>query len=394
MRPLVLALFLLIAFATTCAAASPNEIVRMRVTNYHTCDSTIGPYKACDGITASGKRVQVGIAACGPGYRFGTVFEIPDVGLVACYDRGGGVGNNLIDVWMPDGTYLFREGIRWLDVTIRYDIDPRDVLNGMITVEGSANRLAALTGGTGMGKAARAPQVASVASSGSASDNDVATAQVAPQSAAAPAQPVVNAQPAAFASADDSAAVGMLMAPATQVDFAESALGNLAADMLRSQYNVQIGLINSAGLNASLPAGVVRSGQLVGAFGPTQKPITLDLRGDDLKAIVEYSLSQLNQDGGAWLHMSGLRLVYNPAAPVGQRIVRLTRSDTDEPVWENAWYHVALTDSLYLYPGFTPFFERGRGFLTYEPLANMAAKWLANRGAASPHVDGRITVGR
>ncbi len=357
----------------------------MRVTNYHTCDSTIGPYKRCDGITASGKLVQVGIAACGPAYRFGTVFEIPDVGLVACYDRGGGVGNNLIDVWMPDGTYLFREGIRWLDVTVRYDIDPRDVLAGMITVDGSANRLAALTGGTGMGKAASTQP----APADDNANTDVVTAQVAPQSAAS------AAQPAAFAAADDSTVVGMLMAPATQVDFAESALGNLAADMLRSQYNVQIGLINSGGLNASLPQGMLRAGQLVAAFGPTQKPITLDLRGDDLKAVVEYSLSQVNADGGAWLHMSGLRLVYNPAAPAGHRIVQLTRSDTGEPVWENAWYHVALTDDLYLYPGFTPMFERGRGFLSYEPLASMAAKWLANRGAASPHVDGRVvTVGR
>ncbi|MFN8472413.1 MAG: 5'-nucleotidase C-terminal domain-containing protein [Anaerolineae bacterium] len=357
----------------------------MRVTNYHTCDNTIRPFKRCDGITASGLPVQVGVAACGRAYPFGTVFEIPDVGLVACYDRGGGVGNSLIDVWMPDGTSLFREGSRWLDVTVRSDIDPNDVLNGLITVDGSANRLAALTGGTGLGKAASADDTAAA---DAAPDADVTTAQVAPQAAAS------AAQPAPFASADDSTAVGMLMAPATQVDFAESALGNLAADILRSQYQVQIGLINSAGLNASLPAGTVRLGQLVTAFGPTQKPITLDLRGDDLKAIIEYSLSQVNQDSGAWLHMSGLRLTYNPSAPPGQRIVRLTRSDTGEQIWENAWYHIALTDSLYLHPGFTPLFERGRGFLTYEPMASMAAKWLANRGAASPHVDGRVTISR
>lgn len=342
----------------------------MRVTNYHTCDSTIRPYKTCNGVTASGKLVQVGIAACGRAYPFGTVFEIPDVGLVACYDRGGGVGNNLIDVWMPDGAALFREGSRWLDVTIRYDIDPNDVLGGLITVDGGANRLAALAG-----------------------DSAAAVAPAAAPDAPAAAPQVAAGPPAAFAPVDDSTVVGMLMSPATQVDFAESALGNLAADILRSQYNVQIGLINSAGLNASLPSGMVRAGQMTAAFGPTQKPITLDIRGDDLKAIIEYSLSQINQDGGAWLHLSGLRLVYNPAAPAGQRIVRLTRSDTGEPVWENAWYHVALTDSLYMHPGFTPLFERGRGFLTYEPMASMAAKWLTNRGAASPHVDGRIAIG-
>ncbi|MFN8498917.1 MAG: 5'-nucleotidase C-terminal domain-containing protein [Anaerolineae bacterium] len=345
----------------------------MRVTNYHTCDSTIRPYKACNGVTASGKLVQVGVAACGRAYPFGTVFEIPDVGLVACYDRGGGVGNNLIDVWMPDGASLFREGSRWLDVTIRYDVDPSDVLGGGIAVEGSANRLAALAGG------ADGPPQASGAA-------DAVPAAAAPQAPAGP--------PAAFAAADDSTVVGMLMAPATQVDFAESAMGNLAADILRSQYNVQIGLINSAGLNASLPSGAVRAGQLAAAFGPTQKPITLDIRGDDLKAIVEYSLSQIGQDSGAWLHFSGLRLVYNPAAPAGQRVVRLTRADNGEQIWENAWYHVALTDSLYMHPGFTPLFERGRGFLTYEPMASMAAKWLMNRGAASPHVDGRVTVSR
>lgn len=58
------------------------------------------------GVTSSGEDPQMGMAACGPHYAFGAVFEVigedmsryglPQV--VVCMDRGGMVGNGHLDL--------------------------------------------------------------------------------------------------------------------------------------------------------------------------------------------------------------------------------------------------------------------------------------------------------
>ena len=52
------------------------------------------------GITASGVQTRPGIVACGPDYPFGTGFIFPDHSLDICFDRGGKITNNHLDIWM------------------------------------------------------------------------------------------------------------------------------------------------------------------------------------------------------------------------------------------------------------------------------------------------------
>src|SRR5688572_10461877 len=98
MRLFFLAAALFLALAATVSAARPNETRRMLVTAYTSCDASIARVKKCDGITASGKQATWGVAGCGRGFTFGTVFEVPDLGFFACYDRGGGVTNEILDI--------------------------------------------------------------------------------------------------------------------------------------------------------------------------------------------------------------------------------------------------------------------------------------------------------
>lgn len=63
-----------------------------------------------DAITADGSEAQIGLAACGPRYPFGTVFEImvdmSEYGVpqtVECRDRGGAVGHYNLDLVMRTG---------------------------------------------------------------------------------------------------------------------------------------------------------------------------------------------------------------------------------------------------------------------------------------------------
>ncbi len=348
---LILATVVCLSLAATATAAQPNEARRMFVTAYTSCDANISRVKRCDGITASGRVARWGIAACGRAYPFGTVFEVPDLGLFACYDRGGGVTNDLLDIWIPPGRSI--GGARWRMVTIRYDIDPLAVLDGTATS-------AAAPGET---PAAR---------------EDVADLPAPAQEDEAPTLRMADSQP-----------VGTLKSAATRSQGNESSLGNLVADMLRTQYNADVGLIHAGALRANLPTGEVRAGHMLAVVGPDQKPLKLDMRGEQLKRVIEYGLAQ-DPGSEGWLSLSGLRLVYNPNAPEGHRIVELIHTASGQPVWDGQYYHIILTDTLYFADGYTPLFEVGRGLFTYEPLVNMASRWLAQHGVVTPTLEGRV----
>lgn len=322
---LILVALLALAFSSGVSAARPdNEVRNMHVTGYRMCDPSIAAVKACDGHTASGRPVQWGIAACGREFDFGTVFEVPNLGLFACYDRGWGVHNNLLDIFMPDGMGI--GGSRWRDVIIRYDLDGEEVLRDALVSIGE--------------------------------------------------QPGVS-----------PSAPGRVAAPGKAQS--ENMLGYALADGMRQYYNADIALVHNGALQGNLAPDQLTPANVATVLPKSQRGVTLHLRGDVIKQMLETALAQ-DVRTDLWLNVSGLNLVYNPNAPVGKRIVHLTRSDTREPIWENGNYYVALTDGLYLADAYLPFFETGRGMLTFEPAADTVAKWITSKGA--PKVgEGRMT---
>lgn len=81
--------------------------VVMTLTGY--CDqSGLPPY----GITASGTETYWGIVACGPSYPFKTEFDIEDMGIFICQDRGGGITNDRLDLWFPACWEALQFGVR------------------------------------------------------------------------------------------------------------------------------------------------------------------------------------------------------------------------------------------------------------------------------------------
>ena len=420
--------------------------LRMYVTGYTSCDASIRAVKACDGITASGRQAALGTVACGPSYPLGTVFEIVGVGRMTCWDRGGGIKDHMLDVWFPDVQSAIRAGIsaKWMDVIV-YGVGP---------VEAPANQAAAPANAaparsgyaalavpptptapppaptpTAPARVAAAPppptaapaqRAAPPASAPKPQPPANAAQAAAPPPPAEAAKPPANAEqpPAPPAAAPVEAAkppaepptsvlakvevteggprpkqpVARLERPAPHLAAAESPLGDLVADMLRAQYGARVGLVANRDLQGGLPSGVVTVEQVMAALTPGRHPLTQDLRGDTLRAALELSLSRLDGWDG-FLHVSGLRVGYNPAAPVGQRLTRFEFA-TGEPVADQGWYRVALTDGVYFGPGYTPILQAGKGLFAYQPLEDLAVAWLRQRGTLAPGLDGRLAVVR
>ena len=85
----------------------------------HPSETGKAPGHPAYGITASGKRVERGDAACPPSMEFGTELYIPEMDRTfVCSDRGGAIKGNRLDLYMVSRSNAFEFGRQWLDVEI------------------------------------------------------------------------------------------------------------------------------------------------------------------------------------------------------------------------------------------------------------------------------------
>lgn len=120
----------------------------------------------------------------------------------------------------------------------------------------------------------------------------------------------------------------------------ESNLGNWIADTLRLQGNADIGVINTEGIRADLPKGDVTSGDIYKVFPFDNYVYKVEITGAELKKLIERNFG----DGTVLLQYSGLNIVFNPAAPPGQRLTELTVGGT--PVDDAKIYTISTLDFI------------------------------------------------
>jgi 5'-nucleotidase len=123
---------------------------------------------------------------------------------------------------------------------------------------------------------------------------------------------------------------------------AEGPLGNLLADTWRSATGAQISFMNNGGIRSNeIPAGPVTWATLY-ALQPFENRMTkLWMTGAQIRSVVERGLSRGEPD----IHVSGMTVVYDPALPAGQRVVRMALND-GTPVQPNDTYTVGVPDFL------------------------------------------------
>ena len=100
----------------------------------------------------------------------------------------------------------------------------------------------------------------------------------------------------------------------------ETLLGNWQTDVMREFAKADVAFHNRGGMRADLEKGPVtlRDIYLVSPFENTI--VTMDLSGEEIKAMLERGLS----GGFGPLQVSGLKIVYDPSRPRGQRVLEVS----------------------------------------------------------------------
>ena len=175
----------------------------------------------------------------------------------------------------------------------------------------------------------------------------------------------------------------------------ESNIANYAADAVRAALGADIALLNAGGFRSDRvldPGPITRRDVL--ALLPFQNPLLLlAISGAQLRDALEHGLDRrvVHGQSGALPHASGLRIVYDPARPKGQRIVELTAGG--RPVAADAQYRLATSNYLagggdgYAMLKGLPVLRAAEG----SPLETEALLQAMERaGSIAPRTDGRL----
>ena len=197
----------------------------------------------------------------------------------------------------------------------------------------------------------------------------------------------------------------MSAARAPGVRTQEMPLGNLVADAYREAAATEIAVANGGDIRADLKAGVVTKGDIVSVlpFGNTLMVKTVTPA--QLRAALENGVSGIVLDAGGkidveqspqgrFLQVSGFRFSYDPAAPVGQRIVSVTLDDGTELALDDTVTQLRLAGTNYVMTGGDSYTMLGELPIERELCAAdeaLAAYIGLHTPAAAPET-GRISV--
>ncbi|OCP15126.1 bifunctional metallophosphatase/5'-nucleotidase [Ensifer sp. LC163] len=178
----------------------------------------------------------------------------------------------------------------------------------------------------------------------------------------------------------------------------ECEMGSLVADAMLDRVKgqgVTIAITNGGGLRASIDAGDVSMGEAITVLPFQNTVATFQIKGDGIREALENGLSKLEEAGGRFPQVAGLKYSFDRSKPVGSRVVSVE-------VKEGAAYGpldpaktYSLVTNNYMRnggDGYDVFKAKGENAYDYGPgLETVLADYLAAHQPFKPYTDGRIT---
>ncbi len=170
----------------------------------------------------------------------------------------------------------------------------------------------------------------------------------------------------------------------------ETNLGNLSADAVKAASGADVGFVNGGNIRIAIEPGDITKGMVATLFpfGNTIK--VKKVTGEVLSEILEHSVSGYPATQGGFLQVSGLTFVFDPAQPVGSRVVEVTVGE--KPLDKAAEYTIAINDFMAIGgDGYEMLIEPPivAELGTYEEIF---ADYLNANGTKGIEVSGRIKV--
>ena len=122
----------------------------------------------------------------------------------------------------------------------------------------------------------------------------------------------------------------------------ETNLGRLIAAGLRRTAGADIGLMNSGGIRASIPAGYITEARVSDLLPFGNRVVSMMVAGAELRAILENGVSKLPADDGRFPQLSRASFTFDAARRVGRRVTDILVGE--KPVDPKQTYRLPTVD--------------------------------------------------
>ena len=178
----------------------------------------------------------------------------------------------------------------------------------------------------------------------------------------------------------------------------ECEMGDLVTDAMLDRVKgqgVTIAITNGGGLRASIDAGDVSMGEAITVLPFQNTVATFQIKGADIVAALENGVSQIEEGGGRFPQVAGLKFSFDKSKPVGSRIsnVEVKEGEGFVALDPAKTYNVVSNNFMRNGgDGYSVFKTKAENAYDYGPgLETVLADYLTAHNPYKPLTDGRIT---
>jgi hypothetical protein len=172
----------------------------------------------------------------------------------------------------------------------------------------------------------------------------------------------------------------------------ETNLGNLIADAMKDAAGADVALTNGGGIRASIDVGDITKGEIITVLPFGNYVALKEVSGADLLAALELGVSAYPATLGGFPHISGMRVVFNPAAEPLNRVVSVTIDGKALDIHKT--YKLATNDFLAAGGDNYTMFADDAVIGEYPALDEVVADYINKNGMKNAVVDGRMSTSR
>ncbi|CAI9390494.1 MULTISPECIES: 5'-nucleotidase C-terminal domain-containing protein [Bacillaceae] len=184
----------------------------------------------------------------------------------------------------------------------------------------------------------------------------------------------------------------------------ETELGNLVTDAMLAKAKERypetvIAFQNGGGIRAAIEEGPITIGEIISVLPFGNDPVVVELSGEEIKQILEHSVSQAPAESGGFLHVAGMKFTYDSTKESGSRVISMYVKVNGEYQEIQANQKYLVTTNNFTAKGgdgfdvFAKAYQEGRvqdiGEIDWEQLRKYMVEDLG--GVADPVLEGRIT---
>lgn len=176
----------------------------------------------------------------------------------------------------------------------------------------------------------------------------------------------------------------------------EAAIGNLIADAMKAAVGADIAITNGGGIRGNktyAPGAEITRRDILTELPFGNRTVLLEIKGSDVVKALENGVSQVENGAGRFPQVSGLKVVFDPKKPAGERVVSVAVGD--QPLDPEKTYKLATND--YMSKGGDGYTALKAGKVVFgerdaKLMANDVMAYLKAAGRVEASVEGRITT--